>query len=77
VERVGETRVIVNTVNPGFCYESDLHRDVPGIQGVILGGVKRVIGRSTKVGARALVDNAVVQAQESHGRYLEDCKIKP
>jgi hypothetical protein len=39
--------------------------------------VKRVIGRSTKVGARTLVDSAVVQAQESHGRYLEDCKIKP
>lgn len=77
VARAGTTRVVVNAVNPGFCYGSGLHREVPGVQGAILGTVKRGIGRSTKIGARTLVDGAVVQAQESHGRYLEDCKVKP
>jgi NAD(P)-dependent dehydrogenase (short-subunit alcohol dehydrogenase family) len=77
VARAGETRVVINTVNPGFCCESGLHREVPGAQGAVLGGVKRVIGRSTWIGARTLVDGAVMQGRESHGRYLEDCKAKP
>jgi len=77
VARAGETRVVINNVNPGSCHGSGLHREVPGVQGAVLGGVKRVIGRSTRIGARTLVDGAVVQGRESHGRYLEDCKVKP
>lgn len=72
----GETRVVVNIVNPGFCYGSGLHREVPGMQGAVLGGVKRIIGRSIAVGARTLVDGAVGKGSESHGRYLEDCSVK-
>lgn len=59
VARAGETRVVINTVNLGFCHGSGLHREVPGVQGAALGGVKRVIGRSTRVGARTLVDGSV------------------
>jgi hypothetical protein len=43
----------------------------------VLGGVKRVIGRSSSVGARTLCDGAVVKGVESHERYLEDGKVKP
>jgi hypothetical protein len=42
-----------------------------------LGRREGVIGHSTRIRARTLVDGAVVQGRESLGRYLEDYKIKP
>ena len=81
VARAGQTRVVINTVNLGFYHGLGLHRNVPGVQGAIFargggGVVKRVIGCTTCVGARTLVDDAVIKSVESHGRYLEDCKVK-
>ena len=67
--------VVINNVNPGFCYGSDLHRDVDGVFGTILGVVKRIMGRSTPLGARTLAHAAVVASAESHGKYLSDGKI--
>ena len=67
--------VVVNIVNPGFCYGSELHREVEGVLGGILATVKRIIGRSTETGARTLAHAAVVASVESHGNYLSDEKI--
>ena len=67
--------VVVNNVNPGFCYGSELHRDVDGVLGGILGIVKRIMGRSTPMGARTLAHGAVVASVESHGKYLSGGKI--
>ena len=67
------SKVIVNVVNPGFCYGSGLHTEVTGALGVVFGIYKRLIGRSTSVGARTLVNAAVVQGRSSHGQYLSDC----
>lgn len=39
------------------------------------GGVKQLIGRSTPVDARTLVNAAVVQPDETHGKYLSDCRV--
>ena len=64
---------IVNLVNPGFCYGSGLHTEVTGALGFVFGIYKRLIGRSTSLGARTLVDAAVVQGPGSHGQYLSDC----
>ncbi len=69
--------VIVNIVNPGFCYGSDLHRTLSGGLGKVFGGMKRGIGRSTDVGARTLVHGAVVAGKESHGCYLSDQEVAP
>lgn len=69
--------VVVNIVNPGFCYGSGLHTEVTGVLGVVFGIYKRMIGRSTAVGARTLVNAAVVQGTESHGKYLSDCSLAP
>ncbi|KAL9039303.1 MAG: hypothetical protein Q9180_002607 [Flavoplaca navasiana] len=69
--------VVVNLVNPGFCYGSELHRSITGPLGVVFGGMKRAIGRSTEVGARTLVHGAVVAAKETHGCYLSDEKVAP
>ncbi|KAL9011914.1 MAG: hypothetical protein Q9173_003285 [Seirophora scorigena] len=69
--------VVVNLVNPGFCYGSELHRSLTGPLGAVFGGMKRAIGRSTEVGARTLVHGAVVAGRETHGCYLSDEKVAP
>ncbi|KAL4957406.1 hypothetical protein BDW69DRAFT_156247 [Aspergillus filifer] len=68
---------ILNLVNPGFCYGSGLHRGAPSIVGNILGGVKRVVGRSAAVGARTLVHAATCAGVKSDGMYLSDCRVAP
>ncbi|KAL9595241.1 MAG: hypothetical protein Q9219_006575 [cf. Caloplaca sp. 3 TL-2023] len=73
----GSSDVVVNLVNPGFCYGSELHRTITGPLGLIFGGMKRAIGRSTPVGARTLVHGAVVAGKETHGCYLSDEKVAP
>ena len=72
---LSSSKGIVNLVNPGFCYGSGLHTEVTGALGFVFGIYKRLIGRSTSVGARTLVDAAVVQGARSHGQYLSDCAI--
>lgn len=69
--------VVVNLVNPGFCYGSELHRSITGPLGAVFGGMKRAIGRSMEVGARTLVHGAVVAGRETHGCYLSDEKVAP
>ena len=72
-----DNAVVVNMVNPGFCYGTELHRSLGGALGKVFGGVKRAIGRSTPVGARTLVHAAVIAGPESHGRYLCDEEEAP
>ncbi|CAL8582776.1 hypothetical protein XPA_008421 [Xanthoria parietina] len=79
VDRLPSTKndVIVNLVNPGFCYGSELHRAIAGPLGAVFGGMKRAIGRSTEVGARTLIHGAVVAGKDTHGCYLSDEKVAP
>ena len=71
------TGAVLNLVNPGFCYGSELHRTAEGASAKILGVMKRVIGRSTSMGARTLVHSSVLAGDASNGRYLSDCKPAP
>lgn len=73
----GKKAVVVNMVNPGFCYGSELHRSLSGPLGKVFGWMKRAIGRPTDVGARTLVHGAVVAGSESHGHFLSDEKVAP
>ena len=70
------SRGIINVVNPGLCHGSGLHTELatrfPAL-GILFTICKRLVGRSTSVGARTLVDAAVVQGSASHGQYLSDC----
>lgn len=77
VKYVPPSVAVVNAVNPGFCYGSGLHREAGGVVGVIFGLFKRFIGRAPAIGARTLVDAAVVQGDDTHGKYLGDCIVKP
>ncbi|KAF1956652.1 short-chain dehydrogenase/reductase SDR [Byssothecium circinans] len=64
--------VIVNTVNPGFCY-SGLHRhESTGIIKIFLWA----FGWTSKQGGHCLT-NALVQNDKSHGEYLSDQKVVP
>lgn len=75
VQQVPSSKVVVNLVNPGLCYGTGFHTDLTGAMATLFEGFKRLIGRSTAVGARTLVDAAVVQGDDSHGKYLSDCRI--
>lgn len=74
-KRIDANKVILNIVNPGFCYGSALHRGVPGMLSCIFEGFKRAIGRTCEVGARPIVNAAVVAGKESHGQYCSDCHV--
>ncbi|KAL8830060.1 MAG: hypothetical protein Q9191_001653 [Dirinaria sp. TL-2023a] len=69
--------VVINLVNPGFCYGSELHRNLSGVLSKVFGAMKRAIGRSTEVGARTLTHAVAVAGKESHGLYLSDQKVAP
>jgi retinol dehydrogenase 12 len=70
--RVSAEEVIINTVNPGFCY-SGLHRhESTGIIKIFLW----LFGWSSVQGGHCLVD-AVVKHEGSHGRYLSEQRETP
>ncbi|KAI0023905.1 putative short-chain dehydrogenase/reductase family protein [Xylariomycetidae sp. FL0641] len=75
--RVPPSVAVVAAVNPGFCWGSGLHSETSGIAGGVLAAAKRVLGRSSPVGARTLTDAAVKHGREVHGQYLGDCRLKP
>lgn len=50
--------IIVNTVNPGFCY-SELLRNTTALQKLFLTGLQKVLARQTEEGSRQLVWAAV------------------
>lgn len=76
-KRIPPSVAVIILVNPGFCWGSGLHHETSGISGSILAAMKRLIGRSTPIGARTLTDAAVKHGEEVHGQYLGDCKLKP
>ncbi|KAI1169431.1 NAD(P)-binding protein [Nemania sp. FL0916] len=65
--------VTINAVSPGLCH-SDLAREVKGLQKVAFGLMKTVLARTTEQGSRTLL-SAGIAGPESHGQYLEDCKV--
>lgn len=67
--------VLVNIVNPGLCAGSSLHRNTKGGFAAAMEVMKRMTARTAEVGARVLVNAAVVQRSESHGKYISDSRI--
>ncbi|KAI2621801.1 retinol dehydrogenase 12 [Hypoxylon sp. NC1633] len=76
-KRIPPSVAVINAPNPGLC-KSDLYREFSGnILGFLFGIFRSIVARTISVGARTLTDAAVKHGQESHGQYLEDCKIQP
>ena len=73
--RVSSSDIIVNSVNPGFC-KTDLTSNVKGIQAQIMAFAGWAIGRPALEGGRCLVDAAVVQGPETHGKYVSELRVK-
>lgn len=67
---LSSSKVIVNSVAPGFCH-SELTREADF---AIMRLFKRLCARPTEMGSRTLVYGASV-GPESHGQYVPDCKI--
>uniref|UniRef100_P9WEF3 Short chain dehydrogenase vniD n=1 Tax=Virgaria nigra TaxID=1085564 RepID=VNID_VIRNI len=77
-KRVPASAVLITMPSPGLCYGTALGVAPGGsLVDSVAGVIKRIIGRSTSVGARALTDGAVHHGAEAHGHYLEDCQIRP
>lgn len=68
-----QPRVILNTLNPGLC-RTELFRHAPWPFTWILYVSMRVFARTTEMGSRNLVA-AATAPEDTHGKYLSDCKI--
>lgn len=69
--KIDKEEVVVNTVNPGFCY-SGLHRHSASIINVFLW----LFAWTAEQGGRCLSD-ALVKHEDSHGQYLSDQQQTP
>ncbi|OAA55855.1 NAD(P)-binding domain protein [Niveomyces insectorum RCEF 264] len=69
--------VVVNMVEPGFIKGTELHRALTGGGRVFMNLFKAAAGRTTKVGATAYIDAAVVKGKETHGCILSNWEISP
>lgn len=73
-----ESNVVINYLTPGAC-DTDLLRDP---QSWLANGIKnilfRLVGRTSEVGSRTLVDAASPDiGKETHGAFLMDCIVTP
>jgi len=66
-------KVIINCLNPGFVY-TNVMREFSGITLLLFRGMRAILARSTEVGSRTLV-NGAEGGEETHGQYLDDCKV--
>ena len=71
----GKTQVVLNFVDPGTC-QSELLRNGTSswLANLMMGAFLPLLGRTAEAGARTYVA-AAVAGRESHGKYLEDCKL--
>lgn len=66
--------VVINFVNPGLC-DTKLDRNAPFMARVMIWTMKKVMARTAEVGSRTLL-HGVAAGEESHGKYLSECRIR-
>ncbi|KAI1109566.1 putative short-chain dehydrogenase [Nemania sp. NC0429] len=77
-DRVSASDVVIDAVNPGFCYGSEFQREGEGkLLGLVFKAWTRLIGYPCDVGARTIVHAAVRFGEEAHGQYVECGKLRP
>ena len=72
--QMGQTKVIVNVVEPGLC-QSNLFREDGVLDGFMPRMMMRLLARSTDQGARVLV-NATLSGEETHGKYMANYDLR-
>ena len=65
--------VIVNLINPGMVVSGAL-REWTGFKAFQLKVLQVLLFRSTEVGSRTIL-NAAEGGKDTHGQYMDDCKI--
>lgn len=68
-----EGKVIVNILNPGFV-DTAIMRNSSFLFSMYVSTLKKLLSRTTEEGGRTLVHGAE-GADETHGQYLDDCKV--
>ncbi|KAF8998500.1 hypothetical protein BDQ17DRAFT_1309044 [Cyathus striatus] len=71
-ERLRDLPLIVNCVNPGYCY-SELRRDAKGIIAVVLRLVDKALARTSEEGSRMLIYAAIggsTTLEQMRGGYI-------
>lgn len=67
--------IIVNCLNPGFCVsEIMLRGQFTAVQTKLFKVLRAMLARTAEEGSRTLV-HATLAGKETHGQYLDDCKI--
>lgn len=67
--------VILNCLNPGFCVSEIMTRgQFTAMQLKLFAVGRAMLARTTEEGSRTLV-HATLAGKETHGQYLDDCKI--
>ncbi|KAK4179822.1 putative Dehydrogenase/reductase [Triangularia setosa] len=69
----GNSKVIVNSVNPGLC-KSGLFDKVPVIVSLFIGSLSLIFARSSEQGSRTLLA-AAAGGRETHGKYMDAAKV--
>ncbi|EED21269.1 short-chain dehydrogenase, putative [Talaromyces stipitatus ATCC 10500] len=77
-DQIPASAVIVDLVNPGLCYGTDLARDGDGrLKGLLFKAAFRTFGKAPAIGALAIVHAAVSFDESAHGQYTEDGELRP
>ena len=66
-------KLIINHVNPGWVV-TEVMREWSGFKWLVFKFFRAIFARSTEVGARTLI-NAAEGRENTHGQYLDDCRI--
>lgn len=66
-------RVTASIINPGFV-KTDIMRDASWLYHIYVRGLAAMMARTAEEGGRILV-NAAEGGEETHGQYLDDCKV--
>lgn len=73
--RVSGDELIINLVNPGSV-STALHRDGHmTLNGKFLQRFDRILGRTPEEGGRLVMNGAVIQGKDTHGKYLSEAKL--
>ena len=66
-------KVIINCLNPGWVV-TNVMREWTGLKRFVFQIGCALLARTTEVGSRTLVNGAEA-GEESHGQFLDDCKV--
>lgn len=65
--------ITVSLINPGFV-KTEIMREASPVFALFVAGLAKIYSRTPEEGGRILV-SAAEGGKETHGQYLDDCKV--